>query len=59
MIADDLKDKTWKVYGNIFLLYPLIRVLNTPMEKKCQNFWSPKPGMQHINIFHTIQGSQI
>ena len=25
-IADDLKSKIWKVYGNIFLLHPLIRV---------------------------------
>ena len=33
-IADDLKCKIWKIYANIFLLHPLRRVENTPIEKK-------------------------
>ena len=38
--ANYLKSKIWKVYGNIFFLYPLISVKNTPNEKKYKIFFS-------------------
>ena len=39
-IADDLKCKILKVYGNIFLLHLLIRVQNTTIEKKYENLFA-------------------
>ena len=59
MIADDLKSKIWKLKGKIFKLHPLIRVKNTPLEKKNEFFFSSKLGMWYIKIFVLTQGIQI
>ena len=59
VIPDHQKSKIWKFYGNIFFLHPLIRVQNTPIEKRYKNFFCSKLGMWHIKIFGMTQGTQI